>query len=96
MEKEIYSLSNKFSLYNYDLQDGPYLLFNIDSGNIYRLNKTSYTMIELINGQRTIEEILELLYTKYQAAHDEIKNDLLALIKQWVEKKVLIKREEVS
>jgi len=88
MINEIYKLSNNYALYNYDSEKGPFLLFNFDTGIIYHLNKVAYSMIELIDGVRSMEDVLQLLFLKYQAPQEEIKNDFSELLKKWIDNEI--------
>jgi len=80
---KILQLKEEYILYKLDVGDGKFWLFNIENGDSFKLNRTSYDMLSLIDGKRTIGEINRCLFDKYPNKDtDSILKDFETLIKR--------------
>jgi hypothetical protein len=80
---KILQLKEEYILYKLDVGDGKFWLFNIENGDSFKLNRTSYTMLSLTNGKRSIAEIngcLLDMYSSTSADKDSILEDFETLI----------------
>jgi hypothetical protein len=85
-----YILSTDYALHKDENDSGQYLLFNIQTGKIFKLNKTSYYMLESFDGEASVDQIQSKLLIKYQGDENQIVGDFLSLTKQWVARGILV------
>ncbi len=81
------------------LDDSLSWLFNIDSGECYNLNESSFFVLSLFDGKKTMEDIRKIYVTKYSLTETENKmllRDVNELLKQLINDNVLakIKKED--
>jgi hypothetical protein len=57
---------------------------------LYTLNKTGRAIWSRLDGVRDLQELAADLAEKYQAAPDEIERDLLGLVNELVNRKILV------
>jgi len=69
-----------------------FFLFNIKNGKIYRLNKVSYSMLELFDGTLGTEYIFNLLSKRFNVERNHLKADLYRMIDEWTGRNILIER----
>jgi methyltransferase-like protein len=90
---KILQLKEEYILYKLDVGDGKFWLFNIENGDSFKLNRTSYDMLSLIDGKRNIEEINRCLFDKYSDKNkDLILNDFEELIERMRKEKIIEER----
>lgn len=59
-------------------------------GTQYRLNELSFDILSLMDGKKSIEEIVEIQYRKYNVEKSILINDILLFVKHAFEKEILI------
>ncbi|MFA7078403.1 MAG: PqqD family protein [Syntrophomonas sp.] len=89
-EEGIYRLSESYSLFKGDFKEVKYFLFNIEDGTIYKMNSVSYDMLSLFDGNRQINEILDLFLSQYNGEEKQMKSDFFYLVSSWLKKKILV------
>ncbi|MBU4228385.1 PqqD family protein [bacterium] len=62
---KILQLKEEYILHKLDIGNGKFWLFNIENGDVYKLNRISYTILSLIDGKSTVGEINRCLFDKY-------------------------------
>ena len=62
---EVLQLKEEYVLYKLEVEEGMYWLFNIENGDTFKLNETSYYMLSLFNKNRSIGEIEKCILEKY-------------------------------
>ena len=62
---KIMQLKEEFILYNLDVDDGMYWLFNIENGDSFKLNEISYYILSQFDGNRSIEKIKKCIFDNY-------------------------------
>ena len=72
---------------------GKYWVFNIETGEHYSLNKTSYWILEQIALNLPIESILMDLVDTYDVDEEQGKNDLDETINKFLKEKIIKRRE---
>ena len=78
---EILQLKEEYILYKLEVEDGMYWLFNIENGDTFKLNETSYYMLSLFNKNRSIGEIQKCILEKYHDIEsDNVLEDFEKLI----------------
>ena len=63
LNKSVMTLADNQFLYKLD--DSLMWLFNTDSGEYYNLNESSFFVLSLFDGKRTVKEIRQLYVDKY-------------------------------
>ncbi|MBL7198362.1 MAG: PqqD family protein [Candidatus Omnitrophica bacterium] len=79
----------------YRVIDGEAVILNLDDGNYYSLNEVGTKIWEAINRQKSLGKILSLLKEKYQLPEKQLKNSLLALVKD-LEKEELVNKPKTK
>ena len=62
---KILQLKEEYILYKLEVNKGMYWLFNIENGDSFKLNETSYYMLSLFDENRSIGEIQRCIIEKY-------------------------------
>lgn len=86
---KILQLKEEYILFKFDVGNGKFWLFNIANGDSFKLNQTSYNMLLLINGKKSIEEINKCLMDKFSNKNrDLILKDFKKLIERMRKEKI--------
>jgi len=62
---KILQLKEEFILYKLELSKGMFWLFNIENGDSFKLNETSYYILSLFDGNRNIGKIHKYILDEY-------------------------------
>jgi methyltransferase-like protein len=76
----------------YKLDDSLMWLFNIDNGEYYDLNGTSFFVLSLLDGKRTVGEISRLYvehYSESDVAEEVLLKDFNSLIDNLIDARVV-------
>lgn len=60
--------------------DGEAVLLDLDTGRYFTLNPTGRRIFELLDGEQTLAEVLELLLQEFDATRAKLEGDLLELV----------------
>jgi hypothetical protein len=90
-QDSIYAMSADFVLYRGKEGEPGFFLFNLKDGKMFRLNKTSFAMLESLDGKRTIAAAVELLATTLRGNHAVVFKDILSMLSLWQEKGIVCK-----
>ena len=93
-QRIIYALSTNFVLYRGNEGEPGFFLFSLKDGKMFRLNKTSYAMLEALDGRRTVEEAIDRLATTLCGDRSVISKDILSMVSLWQEKGIVCKRDQ--
>ena len=65
--------------------DGDFLIVYGEQLEICYLNKTSAMILQACNGRHTVEDILQMLFNRFNASKEELKTDLIDILRdlQW-------------
>ncbi len=69
---KVLQLKEEFLLYQLDVGEGMFWLFNIENGDSFKLNETSYYILSLLDGNRSIGKIQESILDKYNDMDPDI------------------------
>jgi len=58
-------LKEEFLLYQLDVGEGMFRLFNIENGDSFKLNETAYYILSLFDGKRKVREIQKCVHEEY-------------------------------
>lgn len=91
---KILQLKEEYILFKFDVDNNKFWLFNINNGDSFKLNQTSYNMLLLIDGKRNIEEINKCLVNKFTTKDkDLVLKDFRELIERMMQKKIIQERK---
>ena len=79
----IYELAEQFVLYGLDLEDSQYWLFDIEDGDIFELNETSYFVLSHFDGGTPLKQAYRSLVAEYP---DEDEQTLLDDFKELLDR----------
>jgi len=91
-ESDVFFLSDNTFLQKLE-ELGKYWVFNIETGEHYSLNETSYWILEQIALNLPIESILRDLVDTYDVDEEQGKNDLDETINKLLKEKIIKRRE---
>jgi len=78
---KVLQLKEEFVLYKLEVGKGMFWLFNIENGDSVRLNETSYYILSLFDGHKSIGEVRKYVLSKYQSIDsDTISEDFEELL----------------
>jgi len=84
-------LKEEFILYKLEVGKGMFWLFNIENGDSFKLNETSYCMLSLFDGNRSIGEICKCILDKYPNSNpDVVLEDFEELIERMKKENIFI------
>jgi len=84
-------LKEEFILYKLEVGKGMFWLFNIENGDSFKLNETSYYMLSLFDGNRSIGEICKCILNKYPNSNpDVVLEDFEELIERMKKENMFI------
>ncbi len=69
---KVLQLKEEFLLYQLDVGEGMFWLFNIENGDSFKLNETSYYILSQLDGNRSIGKIQEFILDKYNDMDPDI------------------------
>jgi len=93
---KVLQLKEEFVLYKLELGKGMFWLFNIENGDSVRLNETSYYILSLFDGYKSIGEIRKYVLDKYQSIDsDTISEDFEELLNK-MKKEGIFEERRVS
>lgn len=87
-EDDIYCLSENIFLHKISALE-KYWVFNIDSGEHYSLNETSYWILERIAGTVTLKGILEEFLETFDVDNQQGKNDFYEVITGFLNEEII-------
>jgi hypothetical protein len=58
--------------------------------DLFTLNETGKAIWEKLDGRRTLNDVITELSAKYQAAAGEIERDILGLVQELVQRRILV------
>ncbi|HQO37838.1 MAG TPA: PqqD family protein [Candidatus Omnitrophota bacterium] len=76
---------------------GEFIIVPVASGiaeeedEIYSLNETGRAVWEKLNGKKSLKQVIKDLAAEYSGSQDEIKKDVLGIVQELVERKMLVK-----
>ncbi len=68
----VLQLKEEFILYKLEVGGGMFWLFNIENGDSFKLNETSYYILSLFDGNRSIGEIHKFVFDRYPDSDSNI------------------------
>ena len=83
-------LSEDYILQKRDTPEGDDFLFDIQNGNAYKLNSSTYDFLSLCDGVIDYDEVIHRFCEFYSVQPAQVKLDFNPLVEKWVEMKILI------
>jgi len=91
---KVLQLKEEFLTYRLEVGDGMFWLFNIETGDSFKLNETSYHMLSLLDGSKSIGEIQECILDEYPDSNpDMILKDFKELLEKMAKENIFNKKE---
>lgn len=88
---KVLQLKEEFILYKLEVGKGMFWLFNIENGDSFKLNETSYYMLSLFDGNRSIGEICKCILDKYPNSNpDVVLEDFEELVERMKKENIFI------
>ncbi len=79
----VLELKEEFILYKLDIDEGMFWLFNIENGDSFKINETSYCILSMFDGNKKVGEIQKYLLDKYKDVNTEaIVKDFIELVQK--------------
>jgi transcription initiation factor TFIIIB Brf1 subunit/transcription initiation factor TFIIB len=73
----------------YKILEGETLIFVPKKGNFYRLNEVGTRIWQLIDGKRTIKEIIKRVYKEFDVSKERVESNIIEFIDK-IKKKGLL------
>ena len=73
--------------------DGEALIVLADSGEVIVLNRVGSRLWELMDGSRSVGEIVEAIVTEFDTTQEQAEQDVGAFIRELVENRMLVLHE---
>jgi len=90
-ESSFLRLADQYVLYNLDIAQGMYWLFDIEDGTYFDLNEVSYFELSLFDGKTSFGEIRKKVISKYKSENPHVvTNDLKELLDKLHKKDIII------
>ena len=89
-DMSLLKLSSDYALHKLEGSILAFHLFNINSGEIYKLNAVSFAFLEAFDGKRTVMDILESAIAHYNIDPQILTDDFMALVGQWKSLHILV------
>ncbi len=91
---KVLRLKEEFLTYKLEVGDGMFWLFDIETGDSFKLNETSYHMLSLLDGSKSIGEIQECILDEYPDSNpDVILKDFEELLEKMVKENIFNEKE---
>jgi len=87
----VFSLSSDIFLYQLK-ELGKYWVFNVDTGEHYTLNETSFWILEQIDGMTPLKEVLARFLKAFDVGAAKGKKDFSEVVKGFVNESIIKKR----
>jgi methyltransferase-like protein len=88
-EHKVYTLCSDFVLYRGKEGEPGFFLFSLKDGRMFKLNKTSFAMLEAFDGSRTMEAVAALLASQLHADLSTVTKDIVSMVLLWQEQGIV-------
>lgn len=86
-----FRFAEEWNLHKEELKDKKYYLFNVNKGDIIKLNEVSFNILVNINGENTIQEIIDIILKQFDVENDILIKDIEGLFNKCLEKNITAK-----
>ena len=91
---KVLQLKEEFIPYKLEVGEGMFWLFNIETGDSFKLNETSYHMLSFFDGSKSIGEIHKCILDEYPDSNPGvILKDFEELIESMEKENIFIRKE---
>lgn len=90
---KVFTLSDYYMLHRGNEGEKDFFLFNVSTGKIFKLNETSFTILESFSENVSFSAVIDNLTKKFSVDKDILIKDLSSLMKKWIEIGVLVENE---
>ncbi len=92
-ENGIYVLGRQWLLQRQEPASKWSYLFNVATGEVFRLNSLAYEMLDHFTGDKTVNEIAHSIASRFSADYDRVVKDLVAFVWNCVTIGILVPKE---
>jgi hypothetical protein len=93
IKHKIFTLSENYMLHRGNDGEKDFFLFNVSTGKIFKLNETSFTILESFSDNLSFSDVLDNLTKKFSIEEDVLIKDLSGLMGKWTENGILVGNE---
>jgi len=86
MNNKIFKINDNIAIKK--IPDGA-LAINKKTIEIFEYNKTSYDILNLINGKKKVSQIIKELSNKYKCKEKEIQNNIINFLESQIKEKII-------
>ncbi len=90
---KFFTLSDDYMLHRGNDGEKDFFLFNVSTGKIFKLNETSFTILESFSEDLSFTAVLDNLSKKFSIEKSVLIKDLSSLMVKWTEKGILVGNE---
>ena len=91
---KVLQLQEEFLTYKLEVGDGMFWLFNIETGDSFKLNETCYHILSLLDGNKSIGEIQKCILDEYPDSNpDMILKDFEELLEKMAKENIFKEKE---
>lgn len=69
--------------------DGRAMLLELDSGQLFTCNETTRDFLAALDGERTFEQVVDVVLAQYEVERDVLHADLLAIAEELTGEKLI-------
>jgi pyrroloquinoline quinone biosynthesis protein D len=66
------------------------VVFSLSSGYLYTCNETTADFLEALDGERTLDEVIDLMLAQYDVERQVLEPDLIEIADKLVEEKLIV------
>lgn len=90
---KFFTLSDDYMLHRGNDGEKDFFLFNVSTGKIFKLNETSFSILEGFSGNVPFSTVIDNLTKKFAVEKSILIKDLTGLMEKWTETGVLVENE---
>jgi hypothetical protein len=90
---KFFTLSDDYMLHRGNDGEKDFFLFNVSTGKIFKLNETSFTILESFSENVSFSAVVDNLTKKFSVEKGILIEDLSGLMEKWTESEVLVENE---
>jgi hypothetical protein len=70
--------------------DDTLVLLSVDKGTYFSLNEVGAEVWSLCDGNRTVDEVVDVIYAQFDAPRDVVERDVLLVVKELASEHLLV------
>lgn len=90
---KFFTIADDYMLHRGNDREKDFFLFNVSTGKIFKLNETSFTILESFSENVSFSAVVDNLTKKFSIEKGVLIKDLSSLMEKWIESGVLVENE---